>query len=272
LLRWADVAWFEWCDQLLAAATKLPKTCPIICRLHSYEAFTDMPEQVDWSKVDHLVYVNQSVKEIIGTRIPSIMPTSVVHNGVDLNRFTLPTDKPTTRKIASVGYINYKKNPALLLYSFKKLHEYNPEFSLHIAGEFQDARIQLYIQNFLNRHPLPVYFEGWVDNMAEWYRDKQYVISTSLFESFHYSIAEGMACGVLPLIHDWYGSDYLYPSEFMYGDPDACLELVKRLEKAETAKLRAHNRSFVQSRYDRTTVTAQLSAVLSEVLGRNSRT
>ena len=266
LMRWADIAWFEWCDQLLVAATRLPKTCAIICRLHSYEAFTEMPEQVDWSKVDHLVFVNRSVKEIIGARIPSTVPTSVVHNGVDLERFSLPADKPTSRKIASVGYINYKKNPALVLYCFKKLHEYNPEFTLHIAGEFQDSRIQLYVQNYLKRHPLPVFFEGWIEDMPTWYRDKQYVISTSLFESFHYSVAEGMACGVLPLIHDWYGADYLYPSEFLFGDPDACVNLVTRLEEANLRALRGANRKFIEARYERSAVTAKLSAVLASTV------
>ncbi|RME19587.1 MAG: glycosyltransferase, partial [Candidatus Zixiibacteriota bacterium] len=209
LLTWADIAWFEWCDDLVIAATKLPKTCRMVCRLHSYEAFTDMPSQVDWAKIDLLIFVNRSVQELTATRIPANVKQVVISNGVDLRRFEIPAGKQRSHKIASVGYINYKKNPALLLYCFKKIHEYDPSYSLHIAGTHQDSRIALYFEHFLKRHPLPVYFDGWVEDMPSWYADKGYVISTSLFESFHYSVAEGMASGLLPLIHDWYGADYL---------------------------------------------------------------
>lgn len=270
LLKWADLAWFEWCDQLLIAATKLPKTRPIICRLHSYEAFSDMPQQVDWSKVDHLVFVNKSVQELVGTTIPATQPTTIIYNGVDLNRFVLPADKPATKKIASVGYINYKKNPALLLYAFKKIHEYDPEYTLHIAGQHQDPRIELYITNFLKRHPLPVFFEGWIEDMPGWYRDKQFVISTSLFESFHYSIAEGMASGCLPLIHDWYGADNLYPERFLFGDPDACLKVLRECEKSDMTQLRRENRAFITERYRQENATAQIRSLMADVIARNS--
>jgi glycosyltransferase involved in cell wall biosynthesis/Flp pilus assembly protein TadD len=269
LLRWAEIAWFEWCDQLLIAATSLPKHCKIICRLHSYEAFTDMPEQVDWSKVDRLVYVNQSVRDIVGPRIPSTVPTTVIHNGVDINRYVIPADKPRTKKIASVGYINYKKNPALLLYCFKKIYEYDPEYTFHIAGVHQDPRIQLYMENFLKRHPLPVFFEGWTEDMPSWYRDKQFVISTSLFESFHYSIAEGMASGVLPLVHDWYGADYLYPTDYMFADPDSCLALIQKLEQSDVASMQSANRAFIAERYGLTRAMHRVRQLLADTVSES---
>ncbi len=269
LMRWADVAWFEWCDQLLIDATKLKKTCPIVCRIHSYEVFSDMPRQVDWSKVDQIIFVNESVRELFEQQTKTPVRKVVIHNGLDLARFPLKTDKPRTKRIGSVGYINYKKNPGLLLYCFKKIHEYDSDYTLHIAGEHQDPRILLYMQNFLRRHPLPVVFNGWVKDMPEWYADKDFVISTSLFESFHYSIAEGMASGVLPLIHDWYGADKLYPGQFMFSDPDDCLRLVRSLETADLPRLRADNRQFIASRYNQAERIADIEATLHRVLKQN---
>ena len=265
IMAWADIAWYEWCDNFIIQGTALPKSCKIVCRLHSYEAFTDMPSKVDWSKVDQLVFVNRSVEEISRQQIPVSIPRSVVHNGVDLQRFALPPGKQTSKKIASVGYINYKKNPALLLYCFKKIHEYDPEYTLHIAGKHQDPRLQLYFQHFLQRHPLPVYFDGWVEDMPGWFADKGWVISTSLFESFHYSIAEGMASGLLPLVHDWYGADYLYPRDYLFADPDACLSLLRRLEGADHEHLRRLNREHIVQRYNADDKTAELSAILEAV-------
>ncbi|HEX2896636.1 MAG TPA: tetratricopeptide repeat protein, partial [candidate division Zixibacteria bacterium] len=119
LMDWADLAWFEWCDNLLIEATKYPKKCPIVCRLHSYEAFSDMPVRVDWSKVDQLIFVNRSVEELVRPLITTTVPWTVVHNGVDCEKFEIPAGKQYGKQIASVGYINYKKNPTLMLYCFK---------------------------------------------------------------------------------------------------------------------------------------------------------
>ncbi len=269
MLRQADLAWFEWCDQYLIEATKLPKTCPIICRLHSYEAFTDMPSKVDWSKVDLLIFVNRSVKELFERQVKTPVSSIVIHNAVDTDKFVIPRQKKIGRRIASVGYINYKKNPALLLYCFKKIHEYDSNYTLHIAGEHQDPRIQVYFEHFLKENPLPIYFDGWVDDMPRWYADKDFVISTSLFESFHYSIAEGMSCGLMPLIHNWYGAANLYPKEFLFNDPDNCLELLLKLEREDRIKLAESNREFIQHRYHRKDKLEEIDRAIKAVIRTN---
>jgi Flp pilus assembly protein TadD len=265
LMKWADLAWFEWCDDLVVHASHLPKHCPVVCRLHSYEAFTDMPSRVDWTKVDRLLFVSEAVRHLVSPQLRDRVSTSVITNGVDLDRFVIPPQKTRTKRIASVGYINYKKNTPLLLYCFKKIHEYDPQYSLHIAGEHQDPRIQLYVDNFLLRHPLPVHFEGWIEDMPAWYADKDFVISTSLFESFHYSIAEGMATGVMPLVHDWYGADGVYPQQYLFGDPDDCLALLRRLEAGDSAKWAMQNREFIRTHYNQTDKLQQIERMLIDL-------
>ncbi|MEW6413020.1 MAG: glycosyltransferase [Candidatus Zixiibacteriota bacterium] len=266
LLEWADIAWFEWCDQLLIEATTMPKTCKMVCRLHSYEAFSDMPGRVDWTKVDLLIFVNGSVKDVLDKHFKITTPYKVIHNAVDTTLYTIPRSKVYGKKIASVGYINYKKNPELLLYCFKKIHQYDPQYTLHLAGAHQDPRIQLYFEHFLKENPLPVYFDGWIDDMPAWYADKDFVISTSLFESFHYSIAEGMAAGLMPLIHNWYGAKGLYPREYLYNDPDECLELLKRLEKDDRAGLAEKNRQFIIDNYGLEDKLATISNELAQLI------
>ncbi len=265
---WADLVWFEWCDQLLIHASHQTKGRPIVCRLHSYEVFTDMPAKVNWPQVDQLIFVNDSVRQLFERQVLCATPKTVIYNGVDTDLFAIPPDKPRTKKIASVGFINYKKNPALLLYCFKKIHEYDPGYTLHIAGTFQDSRYQLYFEHFLKEHPLPVVFDGWVNDMPAWYADKDFVISTSLFESFHYSIAEGMAGGVLPLIHDWYGAENLYPRDHFFSDPDECLALLQRLESADRRELIERNRRHITDRFNTADRCREVARLLEEVLQR----
>ena len=209
--------------------------------------------------------------ELVGELSASTVPKTVIHNGVDTDRFTIPENKTYGKKIASVGYIYYKKNPALLLYCFKKIYEYDPEFTFHIAGLYQDPRIKLYFDNFLEESPLPIEFCGWVKDMPEWYKDKDYVISTSLFESFHYSIAEGMASGLMPIIHNWYGAKHLYPEEHLFADPDACLELIKEFEKNDRCKQAQINRKFISNRYNLDDKFGQISRLMNKVIIEHSR-
>jgi 2-polyprenyl-3-methyl-5-hydroxy-6-metoxy-1,4-benzoquinol methylase/Tfp pilus assembly protein PilF len=224
----ADLAWFEWCDDFLIAATELPKACPIVCRLHSYEAFTDHPERVDWSKVDAIVFVNQSVRDLVADRIPATVRTLVIPNGVDFARYALPERKVYGKKVAFAGYLNFKKNPGFLLACFEALYRLDPEFTFHIAGRYQGAHIQVFLEHMLPRLPFRVHFDGWVDDMPGWLSDKDYIISTSYFESFHYSVAEGIAMGLLPLVYDWRGSENCYPADVRFRTLEELTKLVQR--------------------------------------------
>ena len=258
-LEWCSLAWFEWCDGLVAAVTRhLPKRVPYILRLHSYEAFTNQPEEVDWDKIDTLILVNESVNVILGDRIPASVRRVIVPNGVDLNKFVLPQRKTYGKRIASVGYINYKKNPQLLLYCFKKIAEWDPEFEFHIVGAFQDPRIELYMRDMAKKLGLNLRYHGWREDMSNLFAEMDFVISTSLFESFHLSIAEGMACGVLPLVHDWFGSENIYPDEMRFRTPDDCLALIQRLMASDRTTLGIACREYISERFS---ASAQLRAM-----------
>jgi hypothetical protein len=250
IMRWAELTWFEWCDALVIQGSQLRKSGKLICRLHSYEAFTDYPRQVNWRNVDRLVFVNRSVEEILDGSGQYPVSRAVIANGVDPERFPLINRGRRGKKIASVGYINYKKNPSLLLQTFKAIHDRDPEFELHIAGTHQDPRIKVYFEHLLSRMNLPVTFHGWVEEMPAFYADMDYVISTSLFESFHYSIAEGMLSGCLPLVHSWKGADYLYPENTLFDTPGDACALIERYQHENDDRLVQRHRQHIIDRFN----------------------
>ena len=51
--------------------------------------------------------------------------------------------------------------------------------------------------------------------MAEWYAKVGIVLSTSDFESFHLTIADGAASGAMPVCLNWAGADRIYPAEWL---------------------------------------------------------
>lgn len=270
LLEWADLAWFEWCDQLVIEATKLPRKCPIICRLHSYEAFTTMPDAVDWSKVDKLVMVNQSVDKVMSILHPNAMvPRVIIPNGVDTTKYRIPSNKKYGKNVCSVGYINYKKDPTLMLQCFKAMHELDPEFRFFIAGDYQDPRFKFYFDHLIPKLGIPVQFDGWIDNVPEYFRDKDFVISTSVFESFHYSIAEGMASGLMPLVHNWPGSENIYPEKYRFSTPEECAEIAINLFKEDRAQLAKENRLHIMKNFSLNGQLQEIDRLISDVNVKN---
>jgi len=273
-LDWCDLAWFEWCDEFLQAATSLPKRCPIVCRLHSFEAFTHHPENVDWSKVDGLMFVNESVRRLLTDRLPSTLPTAVIPNGVDFAKFPFPRAKTYGNKVAYAGYLNFKKNPGFLLACFEALWRENPDLTFHVAGTYQGAHLQVFLEHMLPKLPFRVHLHGWVEDMPAWLADKDYIVSSSYFESFHYAVAEGMACGLLPLVYNWPGSENCYPAEVRFNTLSECVDVMRRHRQDPSPLERAGRlREHLTARFDVSRQLSDTRTFLESVLDRpESRT
>ncbi|MCY9223319.1 glycosyltransferase family 4 protein, partial [Bacillus licheniformis] len=194
---------FEWCDDLLIHGSKVPSAAAktLICRLHSYEAFTFYIKKVYWQAVDQVIFDGEHLREYVLDQVKALKKekTAVVPNGIKLDQYTFK-QRQKGFHIAYVGYINYKKGPMLLLQAFKALIDKDPRYKLFIAGTFQDARYQLYFNQMIDELRLTdnVQFDGWQDDMNQYLEDKHYLICTSLLESQHMSAMEAMAKGIKP--------------------------------------------------------------------------
>ncbi|MBN1102072.1 MAG: glycosyltransferase [Deltaproteobacteria bacterium] len=265
-MKSCDLAWFEWCESPLVSATRLPRIVPIVCRLHSYEAFGTRPEEVDWSRVDRLIFVSPKVRDLFFSRFHINQRSVVIPNGLDFSRFPLAPGKRYGKKVAYVGSISYKKGPQLLLQCFKAIHDMDPEYSFHVAGEFQEIRSRLYVMEMLPRLKLPVTFHGQVSDMPTWLADKDFIISTSLFESFQYAVAEGIACGLMPLVHTWPGSEGLYPRQCLFATAEECAALVRSYEKSDRIALAQGFRHELELRFDLGAECKKISALIKETM------
>ncbi len=220
-MNWADICWFEWCDELLIYASKLDiaKEKKIICRLHSYEAFTNYPARVNWNCVDSLVFVSETIRRYaINTFGIDEKITTVIPNGVDLSQFNFE-NRSSGFNVAYVGYINYKKGPMLLLQAFKALHDCDNRYKFYIAGQFQDSRYLLYFKQMVAELGLEknYYFEGWQKNLDNWLEDKNYILCTSVLESQNMSVMQAMAKGIKPVIHNFVGASEIYRKKYLWN-------------------------------------------------------
>jgi glycosyltransferase involved in cell wall biosynthesis len=222
LMKWSDISWFEWCTNMAIEASRLPKVCRNIIRLHRFEAYGQWPSHVRWENIDTLIIVGNSfVEEALLKQVPYIKNQTqliTIPNGVNLDRFEF-IDKPRGKNIASVGYLNMRKNPMFLLQCMQKLHYIDPEYKLFFAGNFQDSMLEQYIRHAVQALKLAdvVYFDDWQEDVNGWLRDKHYIVSCSIGESQGMGLMEAMACGLKPVIHNFPGADQIFPCEFLFN-------------------------------------------------------
>jgi len=225
LLRWCDIAWLEWCTGQVVLASRLPKTCRIIVRLHRYEAFRDWPAQVNWDNIDALVtignpYVNARLRETV----PDLQRRTrviTIPSAVNLRKWLL-TERARGKNLACFGYINMRKNPGLLLQCFAELHRRDPAYRLHFAGRPQDPMLMQYLTTMIRELGLEdaVTLAGWVEDPRAWLGDKHYLVSASLGEGLPAGILEAMAAGLKPVIHTWPGARHFFPPQWLWRDAD----------------------------------------------------
>ncbi|WP_121515568.1 TDP-N-acetylfucosamine:lipid II N-acetylfucosaminyltransferase [Petrotoga sp. HKA.pet.4.5] len=233
-IKWADIVWLEWANDLAIFATnKVPEIAnkKVICRLHSYEVFTQFPEKINWENIDQLIFVSEPIKKIFH-QLHFLLDLQsykeeIVYKGVDLDKLKFSIHKPGYN-LAVLGHINYKKNPAAWIQIIGKLKEIDNKYKLHIAGDFQDTRYKVYFDYIKKEMKMEDNFvlHGWIKEVEKFLEDKNYIISTSIHESFGYNIAEAMARGIKPIIHNFDGAKTLWPNELIYNTIDEAVEKI----------------------------------------------
>jgi polysaccharide pyruvyl transferase CsaB len=233
---WADWIWLEWANEMAQyvtnAAPKI-KDKKVICRLHGYEVFTDFPNRINWSVVDHLIFVAHHKQTIFNRKFDGRPAHQwVVQNGVNTSRFRVPQNKRNTKKLVLLGSINYRKGLLLLLQFYHELLNRDPSYHLYIRGEFQDLRLEIAARKMIEELSLEekLEFVPRIDALSEWLEDKSHILSFSIEESFHYAIAEGMASGMKPVIHAWPGSRDFWPGQFIFRNLEEFLSIMAEEE------------------------------------------
>jgi len=249
LMEWSDISWFEWCTNLATAASKLPKVCKNIIRLHRYEAYEQWPQEINWNNIDILITVgNKITEQTLLDKVPGLESyTSLVTipNGVNIDKFKL-IDRQRGKNIAFLANLRMVKNPAFVLQCMQKLHYIDPEYRLFFAGRFQDQALEQYLRHMVHALELDdvVFFDGWQENTNSWLQDKHYIVSTSICEGHPVGLLEGMACGLKPVIHNFPGAGDIFPSEFLFNiSEEFCRQILSDTYEPQ------RYRKFVEEKY-----------------------
>ena len=215
----ADVIWCEWADNNALLVQNYITTATKILRVHRYEAYTDVWNQLNPRAFDHVIFVSQHIADEVQSRCKKPFTNySIIPNYIDINKYS-DKGKPENNKIAYAGYVCRKKGIGELL----MIAESMPEYEFHIAGTLQEADILHWLTD---NKPSNVFLSEWTDNIAEFFHDKNFVINTSLNESFSVVTIKAMLCGCIPIVRDWQGAKDIYPEECLFKSIDDIKSIV----------------------------------------------
>lgn len=166
----------------------------------------------------------------------------------------LPAPGSSGKRIAMLGFVNDRKNIPLALQILEKC----PEHELHIAGEWQSGELVTYVETLADelkvRDRLFIY--GKVPDANDFFADKDFILSPSTRETFHYALAEGMAAGLKPVIHCWQSARDFYKDEWIFKTVDEAVEMLQ--DRGDPAEYRA----YAQERLNVTTNIKRIDRVL----------
>jgi len=217
-ISWAEVIWVEWLSDFAVATSYLKKKGKkLFIRLHRYEAFTEYPFLINWDNVDGVVFVSNFMREVLKARGVDLgkIKTEVIYNGVNIDSLKFKK-RYKGYNIGWVAHIILRKNLHIAFEIVRKLIEKDKRYKLHIAGSFDDPMYEIYLKHLAKAIGIEdnVVFYGWVEDIDQWWEDKNYLLSTSIHEGHPYNIIEGMAKGLKPIIHNFYDAKELYDEEF----------------------------------------------------------
>jgi glycosyltransferase involved in cell wall biosynthesis len=210
-----DVIWCEWADWNAKAVANYETDAKKILRLHSYEAYSDFVNHIDFTAFHRVVFVANHTREYLLERLglaEAEINSEIIPNGVDLDKFSIPENKELNNKIAWAGYLKSVKGAQLLLL----LAEHFEKYEFHVAGMFLEKDLE---QLFRERKPDNLYLYQWQNDLNSFFEDKTYILSTSIRESNHITVMEGMAAGLKPLVYNWVGAEEIFSEEWVWKSP-----------------------------------------------------
>ena len=222
LMETSDLCFFEWASDLLQTASQLPKSAPIVTRLHSFELY-DWAPRINWGNVDKIIFINEHVRQRFIAQYPEQAgKTVVVYNAIAVEKFP-PVRREFDFSMGMLGHITPIKRIYEIILLTRELVEMGYSPTLHIAGgEKNKGRIDRYyiaVHEVVEKLNLQghVKFYGHVSDPAAWFQNIDIFISNSYWEGLQTALLEAMASGCYCLGHFWDGIEEVLPPEYIYA-------------------------------------------------------
>jgi len=279
----SERAFVDWAQDPLLEVLGGPKdpwaeTHLVFCRVHRIEMYLDdYIQQIPWPKVAGLFFIADHVRERFLAKVPA-PPRNVIalpHVGIREDMWWIDEAARSWEPpyvIVMAGNIVPKKRVYTAVQMLADLPE---EFHLHIYGQggqagYGNPEYHINIGDLIDdlglgnrvqgRPPVPH------EELCGIFQRAHFVLSASNEEGCHTSVAEGMACGCVPLVGGWRGAGNVYPEEWVWKTPRGLYGLCDRwagMPEDEQRGLTQWARDWVLPKYDARIIAGQMADVIT---------
>ena len=266
LVVWADIVWFDTCDNNLLSATNPDAALKDQWAYETKNGYWDMhdidlskkkivvrPIDIEvwqghhaydnmWSLVNDVIFLAPHIQQIMmadsrpqqGSFKQHIIPC-----GVNLDRWTFK-DRSDGFKIGVVAERWVSKGVSEIIQIAMRLKEIDERYRIYWLGKNNDYHWEHeYLRDSIRHNQLPLVLEeDYVDDLDAWWEDKNYVLHASHKETYAYAVAEAMAKGIKPIFHRYYGADATWPG-LTWNSIDEAIDLITEM-KYDSASYRQY--------------------------------
>ncbi len=246
VLGGVDVVFVDWADEAAVwASVRLPVSGPrLVVRLHSVEAVSAAVHVVDWSRVDRLVFVSEFLRRLTHAVVPatrSVESVVVSHGVVSAGVGVKSAGAWST--LGLVGWGQVVKDPLFAVEVLALLRQRDPQrnWRLRLIGRELREGIRSwesdYADEFERRVADPllagaIEMTGFADDVTAALDGVGFILSTSMRESMHLGLYEGILSGAVPVVRDWPvvapwgGARELFPADWIVDTPEQAADRV----------------------------------------------
>jgi glycosyltransferase involved in cell wall biosynthesis len=259
LLSKADAVWCEWAlGNVEWYSSVIKDDTPLFVRYHLQEQNYEYLNNSNHDKITNVSFVCKHYEENarnIG-QVHDNLPTSVIPN--ILNTRIQYTGKNDNFSIGFVGMVPARKRLDLALDLLEKLLQDDRRYTLKIVGKKPEEYAWLmkrekerdyyqHINNRIESNPLlksNVKFLGYVDDIREFYSSVGHVISTSDFESFHLTLADGPVHGAAAHTLKWEGAANIYTEDWLNDSIEEMAQAIINSNQSNLTGYHAYRQSL----------------------------
>lgn len=253
----SDVLVSMWADNVLHYFTRAYPDKKTVSYLRRYEIWSPYMQNIEFEHVNDLIFVSSFIKQTFekfyGKNFSGNYHT--IPNGINLEEWPVRDPlKKATKKIGMVCSLRNVKNIPLAVQIMLRLPA---DYQLHLIGIPHHGQIAGELISYIDYMERAnerkfFHYDGALqpDEVRNWMLDKDFILSTSINEGNPNNIIEAMACGVVPLIHNWPGASDQFLSECIFNTVDQAISIIMNSINSEDYQNKVNrNRILVERQY-----------------------
>ncbi|HED5352416.1 TPA: glycosyltransferase, partial [Campylobacter jejuni] len=283
----SDVIFCEWgLANAVWYSNNIAKKNKLVVRIHAQEVrqkAMKFGHQLNIKNVDKIIFVSDRIRKLASDIFNwEKNKTCIISNYVLTDDFVCnDLQKKVDLNFGMVGITPQSKRLDRSLDLLESILKIYPEAKLYIKGmrpeqyDWMHApgrvqELEYYYKQYdrIEKSDIlknAVVFDGYDNNMPEWYQKIDFILSPSDFESFHYALADGIVSGCIPVLWNWEAAEKIYIKEWVVKDIQSALNYIKFVLNCNNIDLlRVRNMGIIKDRYSNAKIYKEL---IKEILG-----